>query len=173
MEDTELVSAFLEATSRMSLAEAGQLAGVAHTTVRRWRAGYGTKDGWKELQARNRRMMEDYLASLKNHTAVATVPHADVIHLPEWLQEVIRNDAKAAVLRAEALRDFGRAARLEAEHARAREGLTSGSSDWKVLGAQGEVAVASVEFQEGTRPEQTTPPPPPSSQVDGKERSDE
>jgi hypothetical protein len=147
--------------------------GISPRQLRRYAKGYVPV----RMEDDTKIAMSRYLAGRGKgeglSTALVQVPAMDVIHLPEWLQEVIRDDAKAAVLRAEALRDFGRAARLEAEQARAREGLTSGSSDWKVLGAQGEVAVASVEFQEGTRPEQTTPPPPPSSRVDGKERSDE
>jgi len=60
LDDRKLVRAFLDATSRMSDPEAGALAGVSHTTIGRWKAGE-----WKQLQAANRRRLEDYLADAR------------------------------------------------------------------------------------------------------------
>lgn len=62
--------------------------------------------------------------------AVVHTHRHEMVRMPEWFQEVIRDDARAAVIRAEALREYGIAARLEAENARAREARISGDAAW-------------------------------------------
>lgn len=55
--DEDLVNAFVASTSGYSLREAGELAGVSHGTVDRWRKGQ-----IGELKPATRRALEDYLA---------------------------------------------------------------------------------------------------------------
>ena len=125
MTDPELVSAFLERTSRLSDPEAAALVGVTHTTIARWKAGHGQEGGWKNLQAATRRAVEDYLEEAD--AAEATVAdynedreEAELARagaLPEPLLRIRERESIAAVIRAQGMRDACRAARLEAEKA--------------------------------------------------------
>lgn len=54
--DSDLVTAFLESTSDLSIYEAGQGLGISHETVARWRRGE-----WKRLNGATRRMLRAWL----------------------------------------------------------------------------------------------------------------
>lgn len=115
----DIVSAALQATSRLSDMEKAEALGVTHTTIGRWKAGYGKEGGWKTLHAGTRRKLEDYLARMrtKENAERSTAEFVGATWL-DWESRAAERRARAAEIEAEAARERAVAARLAEENAR-------------------------------------------------------
>lgn len=108
--DSEMVRAFLAATSDRGLSEIGRdVPGVTHDDVWRWRRG-----AWSRLSAKKRRAVQDFL----DHVATGKANEAELTAATdeaEWAVELGN-----AHLRARALHELAAAERIHAEASRIR-----------------------------------------------------